>query len=290
MQEDETIPDVGAIANWFGTNRKLAHKVGELIGQVRFVAIPFAGGMTEIPYLKASSILVNDLNQHVINLARIAKDPVRGPRLMRRLRRTPFHIMQLVESQRFCQNIEDTGEVDSLFLSAPRAKEVDIDEWAYHYFITSWMGRAGEAGTERQFKCGFSFRYDGNGGGSAKRFYSMAAGLPLWRRVFRRCDFRCDDGFKFIEGIPDNEKADRAIYCDPPFPGPGDKYAHKFDESDHLRLRNRLDKLVFTKAVIRYYSVPLIEDLYGDRKKWKIHRFEGRTQTNDKAPEILITN
>lgn len=263
----------------------MAHKVGELIGQTRFVAIPFAGGMTEIPHLKASSVLVNDRHVHVMNLARIVADPIKGPRLIRRLRRTPFHIRQLRESQEFCIDHESRS-TDSMFVKP--VIQIDEEDWAYHYFITSWMARAGSSGTDREFKAGFSYRNDGNGGGSAKRFYSMASGLPLWRRIFRRCEFLCKDGFEFIADLPDNDKADRAIYSDSPFPVVGDKYKHTFSTADHTKLRDHLSRFRFSKVVIRYYSHPLIEELYKGNG-WTINRFEGRTQTNDAAPEVLIT-
>ena len=50
---------------------------------------------------------------------------------------------------------------------------------------------------------------------------------------------------------------------DPPYHGREEMYAGEFKEEDHIRLKNRLDKIK-GKAMVCYYSSPLIDELYQD--------------------------
>lgn len=72
---------------YFGSNRTLGHKVGELLAGCTHVAVPFAGGMGELLHIPARTIVASDLNRFAINLARVLAHPDMGPRLVRDLRR-----------------------------------------------------------------------------------------------------------------------------------------------------------------------------------------------------------
>lgn len=268
---------ITAIAPWFGSNRTLAANVGAALKGCRWVGVVFAGGMSEVRCIAAKSILVNDLHRHVINLARVAAHQKLGPALIRRLRRRFFHADELAESQRIARSIEP-GD-------AP-----DLDA-AEHYFVAVWQGRSARAGMDSELTGGACIRWTGNGGSSTTRFRSATESLAGWRDVFRRCDFTVMDAFDFLDRADD--RPEHGIYCDPPFPGPGDRY--KFnpgkDEDDkrawQARLAERLASFQRTRVVCRFYDHPLIRKLYPE-PAWTWHHFEGRRQTNAVGPEVLL--
>ena len=61
------------------------------------VGIPFAGSMSEVPHIKARTILVSDKHRHVINLARVTRDDALRAQLIRGLRRQLFHPDELAD-------------------------------------------------------------------------------------------------------------------------------------------------------------------------------------------------
>lgn len=265
---------VTAVCNWYGSARSIAKYVGRLLEGTKLVAIPFAGSMSEVPYITARKLLVNDLHQHCINLARVIADPVLGSKLYRTLRRQPFHPATLSMAQARCK-----GRA-----SRPLPAEPDL-AWAIDYFICSWMGRGGKSGMASEFDQGISVRFDPNGGGSGQRYFSAIQGIPAWRRILRRCEFFSEDAFGFIDKCADDEIA--GLYADPPFPGPGDLYAHRLSIEQQRMLAFALGSFKKTRVVARFYRHPLIEELY-PASKWKWIDQPGRKQSNGKAEDVLL--
>jgi hypothetical protein len=262
---------VTALAQWFGSNRSLAANVGAALEGCEWVGIPFAGGMCEVPHITARTIAINDRHRHVINLARVVADTKLGPQLIRRLRRASYDPDRLGLAQRFCANSIPSRLGDVLL--------------AEEYFITIWMSRAGDAGTDKEFSGTYSFRWDAGGGDSVKRFRSATEALLEFRASLQRCTFQTMNALNFITKCKD--KHGHGIYCDPPFPGPGDAYKCKFDR--HREMSALLSEFKETRIVLRYYDTPLIRELHPESGGWKWHYFTGRDQTNnDTKPEVLI--
>lgn len=98
----------------------------------------------------------------------------------------------------------------------------------------------------------------------------------------------------FEEVIDFYDTKDTLFFLDPPYVGYEDIYAGGFTREDHIRLRNRLDKIK-GKAMICYYPDPLIDELYSD---W--YRAEYRTASQietrgegEKCPvrtELILMN
>jgi DNA adenine methylase len=272
-----------ALAQWYGSNRMLAHEVGRELKGCSWVGIPFAGGMCELVHIGARSMVVNDLHRHIINLASVCADRELGPELYRRLRRIVFHPDSLSEAQMRCAECE-TAFAPGIFPS----DGVDRLNWAVDYFVATWMGRGGTAGTPAEFTCALSARWNANGGDSAVRYRSAIAGLPVWRKLLARCTFHSMDALKFIGSIQD--AAGHGIYCDPPFPGPGDKYHHKFSADKHRQLAAVLSAYRQTRVVCRFYDDEIVRELYPE-SRWTWRRLiGGKTRTNEAAPEVLLIN
>ncbi len=264
-------PKVSALAPWFGSNRLLAHRVGELLTGCRWVGVPFAGGMCELAHIKAPTILVNDLHRGIINLATVVREDWMRQHLLRRLRDTIFHPDTLAEAQKLY--VAD---------DSPRV----VKAWAF--FVVCWMSRSGAAGTSQEATSGLALRWTANGGDSAVRFQSAIRSIAEWSRVFRRCTFSVMDAFEFLFKCKDS--AGHGIYCDPPFPEVGDSYKHTMTPGDHGELARRLAAYKLCRVVCRFYDHPLIRELYPEDRWTRHHLKGGKTQANKDAPEVLLVN
>lgn len=285
---------VTAIAPWFGSNRKLAENVGKVMGRQNWIGVPFAGGMCELPHLKARTIVANDLHRHVINMARVMADGELGPSLYRKLRRYVLHPDSVIIAQQRCElrdrNMQAAcdlhGGVDRDRIRAGESVEPDL-MWAEDYFVSCWFARSHSAGSKDEFSNGMSVRWNASGGDSAKRVQSAIRSLPAWRRALRATTFVTMDALEFLGKCKD--EAGHGIYCDPPFPGPGDRYKHTIDEEYQGRLAECMAGLTAARVVMRFYDHPLIRKLYPE-SGWRWNRYVGRTQANKEAPEILLVN
>lgn len=271
--------EVTTLAPWYGSNRMLAKHVGEELAGCNWVGVPFAGGMTELAAIKARTINANDKHEHLINLARVMADAYLGPRLYRRLKRVIFHPGWLEECQSRCIVAEGVG--------VSRLSDGELIDWAVAYFVCAWMTRHATAGTPGEFTGGISTRWTSSGGDSNVHYRSAVKAINEWRRVFARCNFTCLDFQQFLGRCKD--QAGIGIYCDPPFPGPGDKYTYKMSTFDHAILAKQLADFKAARVVCRFYDVKEIRDLYPQRQ-WTWRHLTGRKQTNDDAPEVLILN
>lgn len=283
-KRNDGTPSVTALAPWFGSNRNLADQVGALLGGQDWVGVPFAGGMCELLHIKAATVLVSDLHAHVLNLASVVADPELNAKLRERLDALPFHPDVLAWAQYRCIKREaaldasaNGGEVGD----SPR----DLD-WAADYFLCSWMGRNGKAGTAGEFNSRLSVRWCAGGGDSAMRFRNATESLAAWQKVMRRCTFVRRDVFDFLDRAPDEDR--HALYLDPPFPGPGEEYKYTFGEEQQRMLASHLAAFERTRIVVRFYDHPLVRELYPD-SGWAWHvPVGGRKQTNEAAPEVLL--
>ncbi len=269
---------VTALAPWFGSNRTLAPAVGEELRMCDWVGIMFAGGMSEVPHIDARTVLVNDKHWHMMNLASVVADAQLGPQLYRKLRRLPFHPLELKAAQTTCERFE-IEQLDELLNF----------EAAFNYFVAVWMGRSASAGTDKEFTGNLAVRWDAGGGDSAVRFQSAVRSSCLnFRRALARCTFSTRDAFDFLEDAKD--LPGHGIYNDPPFPGAGEKYKWKFSVLDHRKLARQLSEFTNARVVCRFYDHPLIRELYpADAWTWR-HLQGGRKQSNAPGPEVLIIN
>jgi len=155
------------------------------------------------------------------------------------------------------------------------------------YFCCSWMSRHGETGKDSEFTTGQSFRWNANGGDSAKHYWSAVASINAWRRVLRRANFVCMDAFDFLAKCKDEPK--NGIYVDAPWPDDGDDYKHKFTELQQRRLAARLGEFKQARVVVRFGEHPLIRELYPE-PLWTWKLATSRTQGNNAKAEALIVN
>lgn len=270
---------ITALAPWFGSNRMLGPRVGEQFEGCAWVGVPFAGGMAELPYIAARTVVANDLHRHVINLARVSRDEALMGQLVGRLRRVLFHPDELKESQGVCK--------------AAQPGDVPDPDLAYHYFVCCWMGRSSKAGIDDEFNGRPAVRWKADGGDSMVRFRSAIRGLIAFRQTARRCTFETMDAFAFLARCEDLKG--HGLYCDPPFPGPGERYLFNCGKTEdeqrrwHGRLAEAVGRFRSARVVMRFYAHPLVRELYPEGR-WAWHVLDGRTQANNKAAEVLLVN
>ena len=281
---------IGAVAPWFGSNRKNPSLVGMLLGRRSWVGVPFAGGMAELPYISTRAGVANDLHRHVINLARVIRD--RPAELVQRLDGMTFHPDELAEAQRICKRREriphgffDSDAVDDLPDAFAGAGFLD---WAAAYFVAAWMTRGGLAGTDAEFAGSLAVRWSSAGGASSTRFRSAVESLRGWAESLKLWEFSTLDAFKFLDKCKD--QADHGIYADPPWIdlGAGYKFTPEGGWDWHGRLAERLSAFDRTRVVVRYGDHPEIVRLYSG-SGWRIDRLESINQNGNPVAEVLIS-
>lgn len=268
---------VTALIPIYGSNRIWAHKVGELTKGCTWVGVPFAGGMSEIGHIKATTILVNDLHRDIINLARVVANEDLREQFVSILSDLPFHPEVLAAAQKECQKTRGiTWDYECCF------------DRAVDYFVACWMGRSTKAGTKSEFKGGLPIRWNGNGGDSNKRYRSAIEALDFWGVTFRRCNFSVTDYTQFLEtALEKSDNKMSAIYSDAPWPDDGDCYKHSFTTADQKNLARYLHSFKTARVVVRFGDHALIRMLYKERE-WVWHNLDGRTQTNSRKREVLL--
>ncbi|MBI1373589.1 MAG: hypothetical protein GC159_12745, partial [Phycisphaera sp.] len=224
-----------------------------------------------------------DLDDDLINLARIIKDPIVGPKFYRTLRRVINHEGLFYESK-----LQLAAELsDGLFGDAPMS---DFDR-AVAYFIVSWQGRNGVAGTERT-NYQPAIRWTSGGGHGATRFKNAVTSIPAWRRRMR-------DIFQVLSKIEDQDGT--SIYIDPPYLRTGArsgscKYKHEFQPADHEDLHRLLSRFEATRVVVSYYDDPPLREWYDGwtfvdcSTQKNLHVQNRRGAGRCVAPEVLVIN
>jgi len=274
---------VAAVAQWHGSCRASCERIGRALGDLVWCGVPFAGGMPELPYIRARTGIANDLHRHLINLARVIRN--RPKDLVERLDAIVFHPDELAEAQTFCRRRETT--VGSIFAADPPPNVLgdgDLD-WAVSYFVSAWMTRGGNAGTKNEFSSGLSIRFSGGGGGSAVRFRSAIDSILGWSKVLDRWEFSTLDVFEFLDKVEDVPTS--GLYLDPPWPNLGKNYAHGVETGFHERLAKRLRRFEDAKIVVRYGNHPEIVRAY-PKSEWMWETETTRNQGNNDVDEVLL--
>lgn len=278
-----------AILPYMGGKRSLAPAIVRELGEHRAYLEPFCGSLAVLlAKPPCGHEYVNDLNGDVINLARVLASPD-WRELANRLDRT------------LCsEDLFDQAKSEILTDAWELPDPYDIER-AYRYFVYSWLGRNGFAGT--QGASGFSVRYTANGGSQSVRFRSAVTSIPAWHARMRLVSILRRDALEVIARSHDAEG--HVIYADPPyFPSTRTtksstfgKYHHELTDDQHRELASLLKRFTKTRIVLSYYESPLLEELYSG---WTMRRFSmtknlasqnarGKANTT-KSPEVLLIN
>jgi DNA adenine methylase len=270
---------IKGIAPWFGAKRIMADTIIAEFGKHRTYWEPFCGAMAVLLKKEPCCMeTVNDLHGDLVGLARTVQHPVLGPLLYRKLRRVLFSKEQFIAAA-------ETIKYDVLKPEHDRA---------FDYFMVSWFGRNGVAGTAG-YNSDFCVRYTSRGGSPNKRWESAVNSIPAWRRRLKNVTILSEDGIALCERIADDPGT--VIYADPPYLKKGSKYKHDFDWLAHRRLATALRRFKNARIVVSYYEHPDLADLYPGWTKrectmTKSLVSQGRRDAENsvEAPEVLLIN
>ncbi len=280
-----------ALAPWFGSKRTLAPTVVELLGEHSYYFEGCAGSMAVL-FAKEPSHheTVCDLHGALTNLGWVVQDDRLAPRLFDRLSRTMYGDDIFQRSKRWMERFESVPQAPSLF-------EEPSFEWAYHYFIASWMGRNGVSGTER-VNYQLATRWTAGGGSGPLRFKNAVDSIPAWCDRLRNVLVLRRDLFEILPKVDDAPST--AIYVDPPYLhstiAGNSRYLHDFTPEQHERLAKELRRFLRAKVVVSYYEADELRRLYEgwtfiDASRQKHLHVQNKRGTGRKtAPEVILVN
>lgn len=269
---------ITALAPWFGGKRTLAPEIVRELGPHRVYWEPFCGSMAVLLEKDRSrSETVNDMHGDLTNFAIVVASDQWEP-LRERLRRTIF-----------CEGL--FHETRARLADGACADRLDR---AYCWFVESWMGRNGVAGT-RTSNTAFCVRYTSNGGDPAVRFKSAVESIEAWHERLQGVWILQRDAFEIIPRIDDTDET--AIYCDPPYLTKGARYVHDFEDETHAKLAADLGRFKAARVVVSYYDDARLDGLYPGWTKRRLNATkamvnQGRRDKGGavKAPEVLLIN
>lgn len=258
--------------SWFGSDSEVAAELAAMLDHCSHVTIPFVGGASIIPHLKAGVILAADLHDAAINFYRVITGVYGEP-----------DKQTLIE---LCKGtLNHPAELHSArtILEMPNLSMIHR---AWAFWAQCWLARKGQGGTKKQSDS-VSVRYGPGGGDNASRITAVASELELWAGELKRCSFVVEDFRELLPKIHDVPKA--GVYCDYVWVKEGKNYLHSASPRDHRDLAALLHRFEHATVVIRYGDDPLIRELY-EVPRWKWIDAASRTQSNAVRSEVWITN
>lgn len=303
----ETEMKITALAPWFGGKRTLAPRIVAELGQHTQYFEPFCGGMAVLLEKQPSQKeTVSDLHGDLTNLARVLQDPDSAEMLYTRLQGVVMAEGLLEDAIEYLTQ----GEVPQVHVKD--GVIFAMIQRAYYFFLASWMGRNGTAGTDRP-DYQIAVRWTKNGGSPAVRFRNAVDSIPAWHRRLMNVVILKRDAFEILDRFEDDPST--VIYADPPYPaetrtshdnrsGGNGRYLHEFKhggglfggEDDHSRLAGMLRKYKRARIVVSTYDCPRYRELYEgwtfvDCSMLKLlHQQNGRGNRAKEAPEALVIN
>jgi DNA adenine methylase len=274
------------IAPWFGSKRTMAPVIVRQLGPHQYY---FGGccGSLAVEFAKELSEheCVCDMHGALTNLAWVVQDAESAAELFNQLQRVWYSDELYQASKDWLTKFERTESKTPEF------------SWAYHYFIASWMGRNGVAGTAR-VNYQIATRWTKGGGSGPLRFKNAVDSIPAWCERLRNIQILRRSVFDVLPKIEDGPGV--AIYCDPPYlpetVSGNSRYLHDFTEADHKRLADILRTFKRARVVVSYYAAPQLQKLYPgwtvldcSRRK-HLHCQNKRGSTRTEAPEVLLVN
>lgn len=283
---DDTAPEMHctALAGWAGGKRRIAPWIVSHFGEHDvFWDIP-CGSMAVLlskPPCRMETVV--DLHGDVLNLARVVQKEETAVELYARLSRT------LMAQGLFEDEVGRLREVRSY-----DSDELDVDR-AYAYFLASWIGMGGVAGTAA-YNMHFAARYTKKGGHAATRFTNAVESIPAWHDRLRGVTIMRRDLFDVLWRIRDDRGT--VIYIDPPYIDKGFRYFHDFDLILHARLASVVKRFRHAKVIISYYPDPVVDALYGpewdratiDVSKAMVSAGSRDVENDVRATEMILCN
>ena len=260
--------------SYFGSDSEVAADLASKLDDCAHVTIPFVGGASIIPHLKASGIVANDLH----TFAYLFYQTVSGR--YGKVKRDA--LIKLCET-----TLSHPAELDEAHKILDRSSSQKVEKVAWAFWASCWIGRKGSGGTKKQGGKP-SVRRTAIGGNNASRIKAAAHDLDAWATHFERCEFENVCFRKLLPKVKDQKGC--GIYCDPPWVNAGEAHKHSFTPEDHRDLAELLTRFTETRVVIRYDNARELLDLYPTNHwHWSAPK-DVRNQAGTTTSEVWITN
>jgi DNA adenine methylase len=249
---------------WFGGKQLLAQDIISLMPPHTCYVEPFGGGASVLAAkAPVNCDVYNDIDGDVVNF-------------LMQLRKYPERMREAVNSLPYSRQLYEEWK----WGRKPRSKFERAVRWFY-------LNRCGVA-SGNNHKTGWRHSKEVN----PVRGYHAACDLLL--EFAERMKYVQIEQLDFREIIDKYDSPNTLFYIDPPYHGNENRYKGKFTEKDHRDLANIL-RTIKGKAIVSYYSTPLIEEMYQgwDRIEIGTHKFsrlQAKGTKRDPATEILFKN
>lgn len=281
-----------ALVPWFGGKRTMAPEIVRQLGSHQYYFEGCAGSMAVLFAKEPSEHeCVCDLHGALTNLAWCVQMEDVAATLFNRLQRVLYGDEIYQASKDWLQDNE------KYLVAAPDCADEPDPEWAYHYFIASWMGRNGVSGTAR-INYQIATRWTQGGGSGPLRFRNAVDSIPAWCERLRNVQILRRSVFDVLPKIEDADGV--SIYVDPPYlhstVAGNSRYLCDFGPQQHRTLADMLRQFKRARIVVSYYVAPELKLLYDgwtfiDSSRHKnLHCQNKRGSKRSDAPEILIIN
>jgi len=219
---------------------------------------PFGGGAAVLLRKHPSYHEVyNDLNDEVVNVFEVLRDPNQAQKLKRKIELTPFSRTE------FNRSYQNDGENDG---DGPIEK-------ARKTIVRAFMGWGSNAISHRS---GFRASCRKAHSTEVDAWNNYPQQIPAFCNRFKEVKLENRDALEVIDAQDDPETL---LYLDPPYVmktrNAKHKYKHDYSMQDHIDLAEKLQS-IDSMAVISGYGCDLYDDLFAEWKRYdKEHRTQG---------------
>ena len=229
---------------------------------------PYAGGASVLMRKPRSSAeCLNDLDDRIVNLFRILRDPARALELQRRLVLTPFARSEF---------------------EAAYEKPADEIDAAHKLICLSFMGRGTDT-LGRNYRTGFRSKLSDTRAFPSNEWATWPRQIPLFIERLQGVAIENRDALEVIQRL---DSPNTLIYADPPYPRATRKsfgrqgYRHEMTDDQHRDLAEVLRKCE-GMVVVSSYPSALYDELYGD---WSRDECQARADGNKPRIEVIWMN
>lgn len=229
---------------------------------------PFAGGASVLMRKRRTSAeCLNDLDDRIVNLFRVLRDPARALELQRRLILTPFARTELEAAYE------------------PATDDIDA---AHKTLCLSFMGQGTDT-LGRNYCTGFRCKLSDTRALPSGEWASWPRQIPAFIERLQGVAIEKREALEVIQRL---DSPRTLIYADPPYPkctrkGFGRQgYQHEMTDDQHRQLAVVLRQCE-GMVVISSYPSGLYDELYGD---WRRDECQARADQNKPRTEVIWMN
>jgi len=260
---------VRPMLRYHGGKFRIAHWIVQHFPPHRAYVEPFAGaGSVFFQKPRSPCETINEIDDRIVNVYEVLRDPVSAAELRRRLELTPYARGSYEWSYQL---------------------PVDKIDAAHKAITISFMGQ-GSDGITRRYRTGFRARPSQERSTAAHEWATWPKEIEFFHQRLRGVMIERCNALKLISRL---DGPDVLTYCDPPYllstrsaPKTGHGYTHEMTDADHVVLASTLHACTGL-VLISSYPCELYNDLY---KGWGQVTMEVRVERNRKRTEVLWMN